>query len=94
MGTLVRPDGPVRIEHTRVLSPEVLVARLAGASKEAVAVVREGGRHFFVAPKRLGGVMEIDGADSLMHGLHTAVEELGYTTLQNKKKPKAKEAKR
>ena len=94
MGTLVRPDGPVKIERTRVLSPDVLVARLAGASNKAVAVVREGKRHFFVAPAELGGVIEVEHADSLMHGLHTAVDELGYTAMQNKKKPKAKEATR
>ena len=94
MGTLVRPDGPVKIERTRVLNPEVLLARLAGASNDAVAVVRHSGRHFFVAPGKLGGVTEIDGADSLMHGLHTAVDELGDTVMQNKKTSKVKEATR
>ena len=88
MGTLVRPDGPVKIEGTRVLSPGVLVARLSGAATEEVAVVRKGDKHFFVAPQGLGGVREIKDADSLTHGLHSAVYELGLKTIRDRKKKK------
>lgn len=59
-------------------TPDVLVARLSGAVRTEVATVREGGKYYFVAPKRLGGVREIP-ADSLTDCLHASVEEMNWT---------------
>lgn len=71
-----RPGGPVKIRKTCVRTPDVLTARLSGAVRAQVAVVRHRGRHFFVAPGRLGGIREVP-ADSLTDCLHYSVWEMG-----------------
>jgi hypothetical protein len=76
MAGLVRPAGPVRIEKTKVVSRDMLVARLSGSVQGTVAVVRKGEDFFFARPKELGGKVEKVAADSLTDCLHQAVFDL------------------
>jgi hypothetical protein len=76
MAGLVRPAGPVRIEKTKLVSRDMLVARLSGPVKGTVAVVRKGEDFFFARPKELGGKVEKVAADSLTDCLHQAVFDL------------------
>jgi hypothetical protein len=70
---LIRPEnGPVRIKKTDVKTKDVLVARLDGPVPATVACVRTPKGYFVIAPKKLGGTMEVP-ADSLTDGLHAAV---------------------
>jgi len=90
MAGLVRPDGPVRIEKTKVLSKDVLVAKLSGSVQGTVAVVRKGEDYYFALPKGLGGVARKVPADSLTDCLHQAVSEMDEKNVKALKK-KAKE---
>ncbi len=72
----MRPEGPVRIEKTKVLSRDVLVAKLSGAAEGTVAVVQRGGDFYFARPDSLGGKVEKVPADSLTDCLHQAVYEM------------------
>lgn len=76
MNGLVRPGGPVKIEKTEILSPDVMRAQLGGAAKATVYAVREKGRYFFVAPEHLGGTQEMP-AGSLTDCINWSVERLG-----------------
>lgn len=91
MGTLVRPDGPVKIECTKTLNGDVLIARLSGAVQGGVAVVKKGKEHYFVAPKSMGGTRKIEDADSLTHGLHEIVFELGMKAEKAQRAEKRKQ---
>lgn len=84
MNGLTRPVGPVKIKKTSLRSPDVLIARLSGASKATVAVVRLKGEHYFVAPKRLGGIREVP-ADSLVDCMNYSVRELGRSMKAKKR---------
>lgn len=79
---LVRPDGAVKIKETEVVSPDVLVAKLGGAVKKEVAVVKEGKDFYFVAP---GKKPEKVPADSLTDGLHAKVFMLNEEIREKKK---------
>ena len=84
---LTRPQGPIRIEKTRVMTPEVMTAKLSGAVKVEVGVVKLGEDFYFVAPKGLGGTRMVP-ADSMTDCLHASVRELGKKFA--KKKPSVK----
>jgi hypothetical protein len=73
MSGLVRPAGPVRIEKTKVVSRDMLVARLSGSVKGTMVVVRKGEDFFVARPQELGGRVEKVAADSLTDCLHQAV---------------------
>lgn len=77
MGGLARPRGAVNIEKTKMVSPDILAAKLSGASGDrSIAVVRRGPDNYHVvAPKDLGGTRKVS-ADSLTDGLHQAVFEM------------------
>jgi hypothetical protein len=53
-------------------TPDVLVARLGGAIRADVAVVKTGEKYHFVAPERLGGVQEVP-ADCLVDCLNWSI---------------------
>lgn len=73
---MVRPGGAVKIEKTKMIDPNVLVAKLSGAATGSVAVVRKApDKYYLVAPKGLGGTRLV-AADSLTDGLHQSVFEL------------------
>lgn len=73
-----------------MVAKDVLVAKLSGAVKGTVAVVRKGKDDFhMVAPPELGGTRRID-ADSLTDGLHQEV----YDMTDKVKKRQAKEKKK
>ncbi len=77
MSGLVRPVGAVKIEKTKMVDKNVLVAKLSGAVEGTVAVVRKGEDKFhLVAPASLGGTRRV-AADSLTDGLHQAVYLMG-----------------
>lgn len=87
---LTRPKGPVEITKTRVVTPDVMVAKLSGAVRAEVGVVREGEDFYFVAPKELGGTRKVP-ADSMTDCLHASVRALQkkYST-KNKSGPRKK----
>lgn len=84
---LYRPKGPVRIKKVRRPNPDTLVARLSGAVRAEVAVVREKGSYYFLAPTKLGGSHEVP-ADSLTDCLHYSVEQMGKKIRKEKKEGK------
>lgn len=67
-------------------TPDVMVAKLSGAVRADVAVVKHRGSHYFVAPERLGGLRRVP-ADSLTDCLHYCVWEMGED-MKAKGKPK------
>lgn len=67
------------------MSPDVMVAQLSGATRASVAVVRHGEDHYFIAPKRLGGVRKVP-ADSMTDCLNYSVRELGKRMSRKKRK--------
>lgn len=79
---LMRPEGPIKIKATRTASsdplkaPDVLVAKLGGAVRTEVTVVKHNNKYFFKGPKSLGGLQEVP-ADSLTDCLNYKVWELG-----------------
>lgn len=81
-GGLTRPEGPVKIESTRLLhsnpgkDADILVARLSGAVNAEVRVVKTNGKYFFDAPKSLGGRQAVP-ADSLTDAVNYKAWELG-----------------
>jgi hypothetical protein len=87
--SLVRPEGPIKITKTEVLSskpgkdPDVLVARLSGAVSAKVAIVRDGNKFFFKGPKELGGTVAVP-ADSLTDCLNYKVWEQGEKIARKK----------
>lgn len=85
MNGLMRPVGPVRIKGSAVKAPDVLVARLGGAVRAEVAVVKNDDDFYFVAPKRLGGIQKIP-ADSLTDCLNYSVWELNDKVRKRSKK--------
>jgi hypothetical protein len=86
---LTRPKGPIQIEKTRVVTPDVMVAKLSGAVKAHVGVVREGEDFYFVAPKGLGGTRMVP-ADSMTDCLHASVRELQKKYAKRKSSSKKK----
>lgn len=82
---MTRPVGPVKIRKTDVRTPEVMTARLSGAVRSEVAVVRERGDYYFVAPERLGGTRKV-AADNLTDCLHYSVWEMGEKLKRRAKK--------
>ncbi len=90
MSGLVRPVGAVKIEKTKMVDKNVLVAKLSGAVQGTVAVVRKGEDNFhLVAPASSGGTRRV-AADSLTDGLHQAVYLMG----EKAEKRQAKERKK
>lgn len=84
---LVRPEGAIKIKETRVLAPDVMVAKLSGSVNAKVAVVQMKGRFYFKGPKALGGVCEVP-ADHLTDAINYRVWELNHGIAKNKKKAK------
>ncbi len=88
---MARPVGAVKIEKTKMVDKDGLVAKLSGAAQGTVAVVRKSKDNYhLVAPKGLGGTRKV-AADSLTDGLHQAVFEMSEKAekaerRQNKKK--------
>ena len=75
-----------------------MVARLSGASRASIVVVKKGNRHFVIAPEKLGGNLEVP-ADSLTDALHFSVGEMSGDIEKRRaakrrlaKKPKGKKA--
>ena len=86
----MRPVGAVKIEKTKMVDPNVLVAKLSGAAQGTVAVVRKGEDDYhLVAPQNLGGSRKV-AADSLTDGLHQAVFDLSEKAEQRQKKEEKK----
>ena len=82
--------GPLKIERTEVVSPDILVADLGGAVHARVAVVKEKGKFFVKAPQELGGKLEQVPAASLTDCLNYKAWEWnkeieGKKELENKK---------
>ncbi len=87
---MVRPVGAVKIEKTKMVNKDVLVAKLSGAVEGTVAVVRKGEDNFhLVAPQGLGGTRRV-AADSLTDGLHQAVYEMEEKAGKRQAKEKKK----
>jgi len=86
---LMRPEGPIKIKSTKTAStnpekaPDVLVAKLGGAVRTEVAVVKHQGKFFFKGPENLGGLQEVP-ADSLTDCLNYKVWELGEKLARQK----------
>lgn len=78
MGALMRPKGPISVEKTKMLSPDVLEAQLKGKSQAVVRAVRvDKDTYVFDGPKELGGRIKIP-ADSLTDCLHYRIHELNH----------------
>ncbi len=91
---MVRPVGAVKIEKTKMIDKNVLVAKLSGAVEGTVAVVRKGEDKFhLVAPASLGGTRRV-AADSLTDGLHQAVYLMGEKAEKRQAKERRKKNKR
>lgn len=85
---LVRPRGPIKIEKTELKSTDgksndIMVAKLGGAVRAEVAVVREGEKYYFKGPAKLGGTTEVP-ADSLTDAMNYRVWELGEQAAKKK----------
>lgn len=86
---LMRPEGPIKIKSTKTAStkpgksPDVMVAKLGGAVRTEVAVVKHKGKFFFKGPESLGGLQEVP-ADSLTDCLNYKVWELGEKLARQK----------
>jgi hypothetical protein len=87
---LIRPEGPIKIKSTATAyskpeakTPDVLVAKLGGAVRTEVTVVKHQGKFFFKGPKQLGGLQEVP-ADSLTDCLNYKVWELGEKIAKQK----------
>lgn len=85
---LMRPTGPIKIKKTRILSPDVMVARLSGKVNTQVAVVKHRGKFYFDAPKELGG-MTVVPADYLTDAVNYRVWELNEKMKRQARKKKA-----
>lgn len=72
---LVRPEGAIKIKETRVLAPDVMVAKLSGKVNAKVAVVKVKNKFYFKGPKALGGICEVP-ADHLTDAINYRVWEL------------------
>lgn len=85
-GGLTRPEGPVKIEESKLYNsnpakaPDILVAKLSGAVNATVAVVKERGKFFFKGP---GGI-EVVPADSLTDAVNYKAWELGEAVAAKK----------
>jgi hypothetical protein len=78
--------GPIKIEKTKVVAENVMVAKLSGASEATVAVVRKDPENYhIVAPKELGGTRKVP-ADSMTDCLHQAVFEMSDAVSKSKKR--------
>lgn len=76
LGALMRPEGPIGVKKTTMLSPDVLEAQLKGESTAVVRAVRvDKETYVFDAPKELGGRVKVP-ADSLTDCLHYRIHEL------------------
>lgn len=83
---LVRPtEGPIKIKQTRILSPDVMVAKLGGAVNAKVAIVKHEGKFYFKGPAALGGITEVP-ADYLTDAVNYKVWELNHQMTKKKKK--------
>lgn len=65
--------GPVKIERSKVLSRDVMLAKLGGVTDATVAAVKHRGKFHFVAPAELGGVIQGVPADSLTDCMNWSV---------------------
>jgi hypothetical protein len=74
---LVRPEGAIKIKKTRVLAPDVLVAKLSGRVNAKVAVVQVKDKFYFKGPKALGGICEVP-ADHLTDAINYRIWELNH----------------
>ncbi len=82
--------GVIKVEKTKMVDKDVLVAKLSGAVEGTVAVVRKGPNNFhMVARPELGGTRRV-AADSLTDGLHQAVSEMTEKVEKHKAKEKKK----
>src|SRR3990170_7667678 len=88
MAGLVRPSGPVRIEKTKVISPDVLMAKLSGALDFTISIVRRGEDFYVALPPSMGGGVRRVKADSLTDGLHQTVHEMNGKIKKSEKKSK------
>jgi hypothetical protein len=75
----------VKIEKTKVVSKDIMVAKLSGSTKATIAVVRDGEKYKVVAPAELGGTRAVP-ADSMTDCLHQAVYEMAEAAQKPKKK--------
>lgn len=79
----------MRIKTTSLASPDRLRAKLCGAVRADVEVVKKGKKYFFVAPKRLGGTREVP-ADSLTDGMNFSAWRLGEELALRRRRLKQK----
>lgn len=86
----MRPDGPLKIRKTKVLTKDVMVAKLGGSTQATVAAVRHKGKFHFVAPKELGGVVQDVPADTLTDCMNWSVTVLGEELKGQKEKTRRK----
>lgn len=77
--------GPVRIKKTSVKTPDVMTAKLAGAMRREVAVVREGGKYYFVQDLARPEKARQVPADSMTDCLHASVRELNWDLERRKR---------
>lgn len=75
----------MRIKKTSMKTPDVLVARLGGAIRATVAVVKTGEKYHFIAPKRLGGVQEVP-ADCLTDCLNWSILEVNEKVVRARRR--------
>lgn len=87
MAGLVRPDGPVRIENTKVISPDVLMAKLSGRVNATISIVKRGEEFYVALPPSMGGGVRHVRADSLTDGLHQTVHEMNEKFEKSEKAP-------
>ncbi len=86
----MRPDGPLKIRKTKMLTKDVMVAKLCGASEVTVAAVRHKGKFHFVAPESLGGPVQDVPADTLTDCMNWSVTVLGEELKERNKKTRRK----
>ena len=71
----MRPEGPVTVQWSEY-DGDICYARLGGAVRAGIVIVRDKGKYWFVGPDRLGGIQRVP-ADSLTDALHFCAEVLG-----------------
>jgi hypothetical protein len=85
---LVRPKGPIQIKSTKILSPDVMVARLSGPTPATISVVKLKNRFYVKAPEKLGGTCEVP-ADHLTDAVNYRVFELNNELKKKKSRKKS-----
>lgn len=74
---MTRPVGPVTIEKTNLVTPEVMTAELSGAVSGQATVLKQGRRYFYIAPDKGPKEAVQVQADSLTDCLHAVVWRMG-----------------